>query len=95
LAFISNQRPGSFGAHHIPKAFKVIEIMGILQARRWQVALPNEFRAFFGLKKYEKMEDINPDPQIADTLRKLYADPSNVELYPGKPNTSMDGCSYF
>lgn len=43
----------------------------------------NEFRQFFGLKVYDKFEEINPDPEIADLLRKLYDSPDMVELYPG------------
>lgn len=43
----------------------------------------NEFRSFFGLKRYETMEDINPDPEIANLLRHLYDSPDMVELYPG------------
>lgn len=43
----------------------------------------NEFRAFFGLKKFETFEEINPDPEIAQQLRNLYEHPDYVELYPG------------
>ena len=46
------------------------------------------------------MEDINPDPKIADILRSLYDHPDMVELYPGlfleegKPamNPGCGGC---
>lgn len=48
-----------------------------------QVASLNEFRDFFNLKRYEKMEDVNSDPEIADLLRKLYNHPDMIELYPG------------
>lgn len=65
-----------------------------------QVASLNEFRDFFGLKRHETMEDINPNPEIADILRNLYDHPDMVELYPGlfleegKPR--MDpGCGGF
>ncbi|KAI9671612.1 MAG: hypothetical protein M1829_004617 [Trizodia sp. TS-e1964] len=74
---------GLFGARMVPKALRVVEILGILQARKWQVASLNEFRDFFGLKRHETMEDINPDPEIADLLRNLYHHPDMVELYPG------------
>jgi len=39
---------GSFGARMVPKALKVIEMQGILQARKWGCASLNEFREFFG-----------------------------------------------
>ena len=65
-----------------------------------QLASLNEFRDFFGLKRHETMEDINPDPKIADLLRSLYDHPDMVELYPGlfveegKPamNPGCGGC---
>ncbi|KAL7621367.1 hypothetical protein AAE478_008688 [Parahypoxylon ruwenzoriense] len=74
---------GVFGARTIPKALKVVEVLGIMQGRKWQVASLNEFREFFGLKKWDKFTDINSDPDIANILEKLYADPDMVELYPG------------
>lgn len=91
---------GLFGARMVPKALRVVEILGILQSRKWQMASLNEFRDFFGLKRHETMEDINPDPKIADILRSLYDHPDMVELYPGlfledgKPamNPGCGGC---
>jgi len=88
---------GSFGAKRVPKALKVVEVLGILQARKWQVASLNEFREFFGLKRHETMTDINSDPEIAKQLEDLYTHPDMVELYPGlfveevKP-TMATGC---
>ncbi|KAF4774550.1 linoleate diol synthase [Colletotrichum scovillei] len=78
-----NDPAGCFGARMVPKALKIIEVLGINQARRWQVASLNEFREFFGLKKYDKFTDINSNPDIASLLEKLYTDPDMVELYPG------------
>ena len=43
----------------------------------------NEFRQFFGLKRHDTFKSINPDPEIADLLCKLYDSPDMVELYPG------------
>ncbi|KAK4442291.1 heme peroxidase [Podospora aff. communis PSN243] len=74
---------GIFGARTIPKALRIVEILGIKQARKWQVASLNEFRDFFGLKRHDTFSDINSDPEIAGLLEKLYADPDMVELYPG------------
>lgn len=73
----------SFGARNVPKALKAIEILGINQARRWNVGSLNEFRKFFGLKNYETFEEINSDPEVAAELRSLYEHPDFVELYPG------------
>ncbi|KAG4442109.1 hypothetical protein IFR05_002395 [Cadophora sp. M221] len=74
---------GLFGSKMVPKALRVVEILGILQSRKWGMASLNEFRHFFGLKKHETMEEINPDPEIAALLRNLYDHPDMVELYPG------------
>ncbi|TGJ84208.1 hypothetical protein E0Z10_g4588 [Xylaria hypoxylon] len=74
---------GAFGSRNVPQALKPVEIMGILQGRRWNAAGLNEFRKHFGLKPWESFEDINSDPEIANGLRNLYGHPDFVELYPG------------
>ncbi|EQL31703.1 hypothetical protein RJZ56_006768 [Blastomyces dermatitidis] len=74
---------GAFGPKNTPKAMRVVEILGIHQARQWRTASLNEFRKFFKLKPHETFEDINPDPEIADHLRNLYGHPDMVEAYPG------------
>lgn len=74
---------GTFGARMVPKALKVVEVLGIIQGRKWQCASLNEFREFFGLKRYETFNDVNSNPEIANILEKLYTDPDMIELYPG------------
>ncbi|KAJ4291264.1 hypothetical protein N0V88_006265 [Collariella sp. IMI 366227] len=74
---------GSFGARNVPASMRAIEILGIIQGRKWNVAGLNEFRKHFGLKPYESFEDINSDPGVSDALRRLYDHPDFVELYPG------------
>lgn len=74
---------GSFGPRNVPKVLRAVEILGIRQARKWGSPSLNEFRKFFGLKEYQTFEDINSDPEIADTLRHLYEHPDHVELYSG------------
>ncbi|KAH7311220.1 linoleate diol synthase [Stachybotrys elegans] len=74
---------GCFGAKMTPKILKIVEMQGILQARKWGCASLNEFRQFFGLKRYEKFSDITSDEDIAYKLEKLYTDPDMVEMYPG------------
>ena len=74
---------GSFGGRNVPKSMRAVEILGIIQGRKWNVAGLNEFRKHFGLKPYEKFEDINSDPEVAGALRRLYDHPDFVELYPG------------
>ncbi|OLN97847.1 Psi-producing oxygenase A [Colletotrichum chlorophyti] len=74
---------GCFGARMVPKALKIVEVLGINQARKWQVASLNEFREFFGLKRWERFSDINSNPDIANILERLYSHPDMVEMYPG------------
>ena len=74
---------GSFGSSNVPTILKAVEILGIKQARSWNLATLNEFRAFFNLEKHESFESINSDPKIANALRHFYDEPDLVELYPG------------
>ncbi|KAH1726426.1 hypothetical protein KXX40_000269 [Aspergillus fumigatus] len=74
---------GSFGPNNVAKVLRSVEILGIQQARKWNIGSLNEFRKFFDLKPYESFEEINPDPYVADQLRHLYEHPDYVELYPG------------
>lgn len=74
---------GAFGASNVPTVFKVVEILGIKQARSWNLATLNEFRSYFNLTPYKTFEEINPDPYIAETLKRLYDHPDYVEIYPG------------
>lgn len=74
---------GIFGAKHVPKALKVVEMAGIMAARKWEVASLNEFRSLFGMEPHKTFESINSDKNIADALRNLYDSPDMVEMYPG------------
>ena len=83
LANVLRHPLAAFGANGIPAVMRAIDILGIEQSRAWKVASLNEFRAFFGLQKHKTFEDINSDPNVANTLRKLYDHPDFVEMYPG------------
>ncbi|KAG0646423.1 Fatty acid oxygenase ppoA [Hyphodiscus hymeniophilus] len=74
---------GSFGANRVPNILRSVEILGIIQARSWNMASLNEFREFAGLTRHATFEDINPDKGVQETLKNLYDTPDNVELYPG------------
>ncbi|KAH7143587.1 heme peroxidase [Dactylonectria macrodidyma] len=83
MATAIEQPGGAFGARNVPRVMKPVEMLGIIRGRKWNLAGLNEFRKHFGLKAYETFEDINSDPEVADSLRHLYQHPDNVELYPG------------
>lgn len=74
---------GSYGANRVPRCMKAIEVLGILQARHWNLGTLNEFREFVGLTKHTSFEDINPDQNVVAHLRQLYDSPDSVEMYPG------------
>ncbi|KAL8894300.1 MAG: hypothetical protein Q9192_004441 [Flavoplaca navasiana] len=74
---------GAFGANNIPKCLRAISMLGLQQGRKWNLGSFNEFRKFFGLKAHETFEDINSDPEVADSLRHLYEHPDHVEIYTG------------
>lgn len=74
---------GAFGSRNVPAILKAVEILGIKQARSWNLATLNEFRAFFNLEKHKSFKSINSDTQIAGALEHFYDHPDLVELYPG------------
>ncbi|KAF8878552.1 heme peroxidase [Infundibulicybe gibba] len=74
---------GAFRARGTPAVLRVVEIMGIEQARRWGVCSMNEFRKFLKLKQFKSFEEWNPDPEIASAARRLYGHIDNLELYTG------------
>ena len=72
-----------FGPSNVPKSLKNVEIMGILQARKWEIGTLNDFRDFFGLGRHESFESITKNVEVQNALRDLYEHPDEVELYPG------------
>ena len=44
-------RAGAYKARGIPEALRIIEVMGIKQARSWGTCSLNEFRRFMNLKR--------------------------------------------
>ncbi|KAF2860876.1 linoleate diol synthase [Piedraia hortae CBS 480.64] len=73
----------AFGPLQTPPIMKVIEVLGITQARQWGVASLNEFRQHFNLKPHMQFEDITSNTKVQKALRHLYGTPDKVELYPG------------
>jgi hypothetical protein len=73
----------NFGPRNVPKCLKPVEIMGILQARKWEIGTLNDFRDFFGLPRHATFEDVTKNVVIQNALRDLYEHPDKIELYPG------------
>ncbi|TFK63858.1 heme peroxidase [Pluteus cervinus] len=59
----------TYGAQSTPEVLRVIEIMGLQQARQWGVCTMNEFRQYLGLKQFSTFEEWNPDPDVATGLQ--------------------------
>ncbi|KAF8323486.1 heme peroxidase [Cantharellus anzutake] len=80
---IANAILSAIAARGVPGVMRVIEMLGIMQARNWGCCTLNEFRRFLGLKPYATFEEWNPDPDVAECARKIYRTPENLELYVG------------
>ncbi|KAF4584995.1 hypothetical protein EYR40_001821 [Pleurotus pulmonarius] len=74
---------GSYKAAGTPEVLRVIEVLGIEQARSWGACSLNEFRKFMGLKPYANFKEWNPDKAIYTAAESLYKDIDNLELHVG------------
>ena len=73
----------NFGPRNVPKSLKAVEILGIMQARKWGIGTLNDFREFFQMPRHANFESITPNVEIQNALRDLYENVDKVELYPG------------
>ncbi|CAK5274234.1 unnamed protein product [Mycena citricolor] len=76
-------RAGAYKARGIPEVLRVIEVLGIEQARRWGACSMNDFRRFLGLKPYASFQEWNSDKSVHTAAASLYNDIENLELYVG------------
>ncbi|KAI0081382.1 heme peroxidase [Panus rudis PR-1116 ss-1] len=74
---------GAYRARGTPAVLRLIEMVGMEQARSWGACTMNEFRRFLGLKEFDSFEEWSSDPEIANTAKQLYGHIDNLELYPG------------
>ncbi|KAF1851680.1 heme peroxidase [Cucurbitaria berberidis CBS 394.84] len=73
----------SFGPNRVPSIFRAIEVLGIEQARAWNLGSLNEFRKYFHLEPHNTFADITSDKYVQEQLKHLYDHPDKVEIYPG------------
>ncbi|KAH7258995.1 heme peroxidase-domain-containing protein [Fusarium redolens] len=73
----------NFGPLNVPRCLRAVEVLGIMQARKWEIGTLNDFRDFFGMKRHDSFESITPNEKVQNALRDLYEHPDKVELYPG------------
>jgi hypothetical protein len=73
----------SFGPNRVPAVFRAIEVLGIEQARSWNLGSLNEFRKYFDLEPHKTFESITKDKYVQEQLKHLYDHPDKVEIYPG------------
>jgi hypothetical protein len=73
----------AFGPNQVPAIFRAIEVLGIEQARAWNLGSLNEFRKYFDLEPHNTFEDITSDKYVQEQLKHLYDHPDKVEIYPG------------
>ncbi|KAI9723451.1 MAG: hypothetical protein M1828_004181 [Chrysothrix sp. TS-e1954] len=81
----------NFGPNNVPVALKNVEIMGMHQARKWEIGTLNDFREFFQMPRHTTFEGISKDVETQNALRDLYDHPDKVELYPGAFCESLEG----
>ncbi|KAF2762562.1 linoleate diol synthase [Pseudovirgaria hyperparasitica] len=88
----------AFGAHGSPASFKIVEVLGQIQAREhFKTCTMNEFRRYLHLKPYKSFTEWNPDTAVAHAAETLYGNIESLELYPGlmaeetKPATAGSG----
>ncbi|KAF8210021.1 heme peroxidase [Mycena galopus ATCC 62051] len=74
---------GAFRARGTPGVLRMVEMVGIAQARRWGVCTLNEFRRYLGLRKFRSFEEWNKDEGVAGAARRLYGHVDRLELYVG------------
>ncbi|KAH9930892.1 heme peroxidase, partial [Fomitopsis serialis] len=70
LLFSATEAPAAaFKARGIPDSLRIIEIMGITQARKWGTC-----SRYLGLRPYKDFDEWNPDPKIyvSDTIYRGY-----------------------
>ncbi|KAF5391021.1 hypothetical protein D9757_003939 [Collybiopsis confluens] len=79
----TSYRAGAYRARGIPDVLKVIEVLGIEQARGWGACSLNEFRNFIGLKPYASFKEWNSDESVARAAELLYKNIDNLELHVG------------
>ncbi|KAJ4243864.1 hypothetical protein NW762_014745 [Fusarium torreyae] len=73
----------NFGPFNVPRCLRAVEILGIMQARKWEIGTLNDFREFFGMKRHATFDSITRNEKVQNALRDLYEHPDKVELYPG------------
>jgi cytochrome P450 len=73
----------SFGPNRVPAVFRAIEVLGIEQARSWNLGSLNEFRKYFKLEPHRTFGSITKDKDVQEQLKHLYDHPDKVEIYPG------------
>ena len=83
LADSTRDVAGAFGPRNVPLVMRLIDIMGIEQARKWNVCTLNEFRRFFNLEPHRTFADITRNAEVARSLETLYSHPDWVELFVG------------
>ncbi|KAG2336628.1 heme peroxidase [Suillus weaverae] len=76
-------RACAFRAKGVPTVMRIVEILGMEQARAWGACSLNEFRRFIGLRPYKSFSEWNPDPEIYIAAERLYGDIENLELHVG------------
>ncbi|KAF7336327.1 Heme peroxidase [Mycena venus] len=75
----------AFRARGIPGVLRLVEMLGIVQARQWGVCTLNEFRQYLGLRKFKSFEEWNKDEGVvvSRSFLRCSTKADRLELYVG------------
>ncbi|MEP6822507.1 MAG: peroxidase family protein, partial [Chthoniobacterales bacterium] len=82
--YASRQPAGRIGAKNTwEHLVEMAEVPTVQMAREAEVASYNDYRALCKMPRVTAFDQITSDPAILDALKTLYANPDEIEFYPG------------
>lgn len=83
FADMSAQRAARLGHFNTAEALLGFEMLAIAQGRRCRVAPYADYRAYVGLPRPQRFEDVSADPSVVAFLKNVYKSPDQIEFYVG------------
>lgn len=79
----SRQPAGDIHVFNTPRSLRYVEIDSIQMGRDLQLASYNDYRELAGFPRVKRWDEISGDPEVQQTLKRLYKHVDNVEFYTG------------
>lgn len=80
---MSGQAAGALGPFNTPEALLDIEKASIMQGRATALAGYAAYRAYVGLPKPRRFEDVSSDARVVGILKRNYETPADIEFFTG------------